>query len=79
MKIHHKIAYLTITHSKYHLLFLFLMKVDDIPLPSMGEGDGGFGILSGIGGSDAEDIPLPPSMLIPKASILKKPSSTVQP
>lgn len=55
------------------------MKVDDIPLPSMGEGDGGFGILSGIGGSDAEDIPLPPSMLIPKASILKKPSSTVQP
>ena len=62
-----------------YILFLFLMKVDDIPLPSMGEGDGGFGILSGIGGSDAEDIPLPPSMLIPKASILKKPSSTVQP
>lgn len=55
------------------------VQVDDIPLPSMGEGDGGFGILSGIGGSDAEDIPLPPSMLIPKASILKKPSSTVQP
>ena len=50
--------------------------MDDIPLPSMNEGgDGGFGVLGGMGGSEAEDIPLPPSL---KPSILKKPSSTVQ-
>ena len=41
-------------------------------------GDGGFGLLGGLGGSEAEDIPLPPSMTLPKPSILKKPSATVQ-
>ena len=60
------------------------VQVDEIPLPSMfGQddegGDGGFGTLSGISGiGDAEDIPLPPSSSLPKPSILKKPSSTVQ-
>jgi len=53
------------------------VQVDDIPLPSMGDGSDGFGVL-GFGGSDAEDIPLPPTMTIPKTSILKKPSSTIQ-
>ena len=44
----------------------------------MGDGgDAGFGILGGIGGSEAEDIPLPPSMSLPIPSILKKPSPTV--
>ena len=57
--------------------FFKLFKVDDIPLPSMGDGSDGFGVL-GFGGSDAEDIPLPPTMTIPKTSILKKPSSTIQ-
>ena len=53
--------------------------MDDIPLPSMGDGsDGGFGVLGGLGGSEAEDIPLPPTMSLPKPSILKKPSSTIQ-
>jgi len=55
------------------------VQVDDIPLPSMGDGsDGGFGVLGGLGGSEAEDIPLPPTMSLPKPSILKKPSSTIQ-
>lgn len=55
------------------------VQIDDIPLPCMGDGNaGGFGVLGGLGGSEAEDIPLPPSMGLPKPSILKKPSSTVQ-